>query len=37
MERRLYLLLPDAAHARTAVAKLETNGIERKYMHVIAA
>jgi hypothetical protein len=37
MERRLYFLLPDAAHARTAVAKLETNGIERKYMHVIAA
>jgi hypothetical protein len=37
VERRLYFLLPDAAHARTAVTKLETNGIERKYTHVIAA
>lgn len=37
MERRLYFLLPDAAHARAVVAKLETNGIERKYTHVIAA
>ena len=37
MERRLYFLLPDVAHAKTVVAKLETNGIERKYTHVIAA
>ena len=37
MERRLYFLLPDDAHARSVVAKLETNGIERKYTHVIAA
>lgn len=37
VERRLYFLLPDAAHARAVVAKLETNGIERKYTHVIAA
>jgi hypothetical protein len=37
LERRLYFLLPDAAHARTAVTKLETNGIERKHTHVIAA
>ena len=37
VERRLYFLLPDVAHARTVVAKLETNGIERKYTHVIAA
>ena len=37
MERRLYFLLPDVAHARAVVAKLETNGIERKYTHAIAA
>ena len=37
MERRLYFLLPDVAHARAVVAKLETYGIERKYTHVIAA
>jgi hypothetical protein len=37
VERRLYFLLPDAAHARAVVAKLETNGIERKDTHVIAA
>jgi len=37
VERRLYFLLPDVAHARAVVAKLETNGIERKYTHVIAA
>ena len=37
MKRRLYYLLPDAAHARTSVAKLETNGIERKDTHVTAA
>ena len=37
MERRLYFLLPDVAHARAVVAKLETNGIERQYTHVIAA
>ena len=36
MERRLYFLLPDVAHTRAVVAKLETNGIERKYTHVIA-
>jgi hypothetical protein len=36
VERRLYFLLPDVAHARAVVAKLETNGIERKYTHVIA-
>ena len=35
--RRLYFLLPDVAHARAVVAKLETNGIERQYTHVIAA
>ena len=37
VERRLYFLLPDVAHARAVVAKLEKNGIERKYTHVIAA
>jgi hypothetical protein len=37
VERRLYFLLPDVAHAGAVVAKLETNGIERKYTHVIAA
>lgn len=37
MERRLYFLLPDVAHARAVVAKLETNGIERKYTHAITA
>ncbi|HEC07202.1 MAG TPA: hypothetical protein ENJ12_10135 [Thiolapillus brandeum] len=37
MERRLYFLLPDVAHARAVVADLETNGVERKYTHVIAA
>ena len=36
MERRLYFLLPDVAHARAVVAKLETSGIESKYTHVIA-
>ena len=30
LERRLYFLLPDVAHARAVVAKLETNGIERQ-------
>jgi hypothetical protein len=35
--RRLYFLLPDVAHARAVVAKLETNGLERKYTHVTAA
>ena len=37
MKRRLYFLLPDVAHARAVVARLETNGIESKYTHVIAA
>ena len=37
MERRLYFLLPDVAHVKTVVAKLEINGIERKHTHVIAA
>ena len=37
MERRLYFLLPDVAHARAVLAKLETSGIESKYTHVIAA
>ena len=37
VERRLYFLLPDVARARTVVAKLESNGIERKYTHAIAA
>ena len=37
MGRRLYFLLPDVAHARSVVAKLETNGIERNDTHVIAA
>ena len=37
VERRLYFLLPDVAHAKTVVDRLETNGIERKYTHVIAA
>ncbi|TNG03578.1 MAG: hypothetical protein EP297_00270 [Gammaproteobacteria bacterium] len=37
MERRLYFLLPDVEHARAVVAKLEINGIESKYTHVIAA
>ena len=36
VERRLYFLLPDVAHTRAVVSKLETNGIERKYTHVIA-
>ena len=36
LERRLYFLLPDVAHTRAVVSKLETNGIERKYTHVIA-
>jgi len=36
VERRLYFLLPDVAHTRAVVAKLDTNGIERKYTHVIA-
>jgi len=35
--RRLYFLLPDVAHAKAVVAKLETNGVERKYTHVTAA
>jgi hypothetical protein len=37
VKRRLYFLLPDVAHARAVVARLETNGIESKYTHVIAA
>lgn len=37
VERRLYFLLPDVAHARAVVAKLEANGIERNNTHVIAA
>ncbi len=36
MKRRLYFLLPDAGHARSVVAELETNGIERRRMHAIA-
>jgi hypothetical protein len=37
LERRLYFLLPDVAHAKVVVAKLETHGIESKYTHVTAA
>ena len=37
MDRRVYFLLPDAAHARAVVARLEKNGVERKNSHVIAA
>jgi hypothetical protein len=37
MERRLYFLLPDVAHAKAVVAKLEKSGIESKYTHVTAA
>lgn len=37
MKRRLYFLLPDTAHTRTVVEELETSGIERRHMHVIAA
>ena len=37
MGRRLYFLLPDVAHAKAVVAKLETNGVERKYTNVTAA
>ena len=37
MKRRLYFLLPDSEHTRTVVDELETSGIDRKYLHVIAA
>ena len=37
MKRRLYFLLPDTEHTRAAVDELESSGIDRKYLHVIAA
>ncbi len=37
MKRRLYFLLPDVMHTRSIVAELETEGIERRCIHVIAA
>ncbi len=36
MKRRLYFLLPDAEHARSVVNELETSGINRRWVHVIA-
>ena len=37
MKRRLYFLLPDVMHTRSIVSELETDGIERRCIHVIAA
>jgi hypothetical protein len=37
MKRRLYFLLPDREHTQTVVDELETSGIERRQMHVLAA
>jgi len=37
MKRRLYFLLPDTGHTRTVVDELETGGVERRHMHVMAA
>jgi hypothetical protein len=37
MKRRLYFLLPDTGHTRIVVDELETSGIERSHIHVIAA
>ncbi|HHJ16779.1 MAG TPA: hypothetical protein ENJ80_08800 [Gammaproteobacteria bacterium] len=37
MKRRLYFLLPDVMHTRSIVDELEAVGIERRYIHVIAA
>ncbi len=36
MKRRLYFLLPDVGHTRSVVDELESSGIERRCMHVIA-
>lgn len=36
MKRRLYFLLPDRAHARSAVNDLEASGIASSAMHTIA-
>lgn len=37
MKRRLYFLLPDTGHTHTVVDELETSGIDRSHMHVVAA
>lgn len=37
MKRRLYFLLPDTEHTLAVVDELEASGINRKYLHVIAA
>ena len=37
MKRRLYFLLPDVMHTRSIVDELETGGIQRRCIHVIAA
>jgi hypothetical protein len=37
MKRRLYFLLPDTGHARTVVDELETSGIDRSHLHIMAA
>lgn len=36
MKRRLYFLLPDTSHARSAVKDLEASGIDLDALHVIA-
>lgn len=36
MNRRLYFLLPDTAHARSVIDELATNGLQREQMHAIA-
>ena len=36
MKRRLYFLLPDAAHARGVLNELQAAGIERRFIHAIA-
>jgi len=36
MNRRLYFLLPDTAHARSVIDELTDNGLQRKQMHAIA-
>lgn len=36
MNRRLYFLLPDTAHARSVIDELTDSGLQRKQMHAIA-